>query len=92
MGFGCLSRWGRGHVEGYGLEIGHLLRFSIFAKGDKTEWRASLKAYEFGIFPDLETAVTAVEREVRDEMAFALECWMKFKDSLPAQRRYGRKR
>jgi hypothetical protein len=42
MGWGKWSRWGRGSCEGYGLHIGHLLRFGVTANAERNSWSVSL--------------------------------------------------
>ncbi len=92
MGWGRWSRFGRGSCEGYGLDIGNLLRFSIVANTDRTDWRVSLNAKEIGAYPDFEQAVAAAEREARWQMGLALENWATFEAQPPARRRAGRNR
>ncbi|MGH6951650.1 MAG: hypothetical protein ACREH4_12300 [Vitreimonas sp.] len=77
MGWGRWARLAGGSCDGYGLEIGHLLRFSIVA-GDRTNWRLSLNAREIGAYPDLKSAIAAADAEARTQMTIALEHWTRF--------------
>jgi hypothetical protein len=75
MAWGRWLRWRRGSCEGFGLEIGHLLRFSIVADAGRTIWRLSLNAREIGAYPDFESAIAAAEAEARAKMTLALQFW-----------------
>lgn len=92
MGWGRWSRWGRGSCEGYGLEIGNLLRFSVVANVERTLWRVSLNSRELGLYDDFDAAIAAAEREAQMEMQAALEHWSTFQAEPKVKRRSGRNR
>lgn len=92
MGWGKWSRWGRGSCEGYGLDIGHLLRFSIVANTDRTLWRVSLNAQEIASCASFDEAIAAAESEARRQMSLAIEHWTTFGAQPKAKRRSGRNR
>lgn len=90
------SRWARGACEGYSLELGNLLSFSItrYQQGlDGPEsWGLSLNGNALGSFDAFEAAVERGEKEAR----FLLEpAWADWQDTLakpPAKRGSGRRR
>ncbi|OZB19390.1 MAG: hypothetical protein B7X53_00030 [Hyphomonas sp. 34-62-18] len=92
LSYGRWTRWGRGSCEGYGLEIGMLLRFSVAASPDRTVWRASLNGTDLGSHDSFEAAIARCEREARFAMRDALEHWEIFLAQPPARRRSGRNR
>lgn len=92
MAWGRWSRWGRGSCEGYGLEIGHLLRFSVVGNADRTAWSVSLNAVPLGAYAEFDAAIAAAEAEARTQIGLALEHWATFQAQPKAKRRAGRNR
>jgi hypothetical protein len=74
MGKGEWTRWGRGSAEGYGFDIGDILRYSVTRVraigGDRFEARLNA-AMLVGSFATLDEAKAAVEAHARQEMAKA---------------------
>ena len=84
------SRWGRGSCEGYGLEFGTLLRFSVVRNmGLPESWRADLNAKLLGVFGTFDDAIAHVEREARTEIEQVVADWEAFKEEKPAKRLSG---
>jgi hypothetical protein len=73
------SRFGWGSCEGYGLEIGDMLRCSVVLKpgsgAEPASYLAAINAIERGRYPDREGAMTAIEKEVESRMAGVLRDW-----------------
>jgi hypothetical protein len=74
MGKGKWTRWGRGSAEGYGFEIGDMLRYIVTRVraigGDRYEARLNA-AMLVGSFVTLDEAKAAVEAHARQAMAKA---------------------
>ena len=74
MGKGEWTRWGRGSAEGYGFEIGDMLRYGVTRVraigGDRYEARLN-EAMLIGSFATVDEAKAAVEAHARQEMAKA---------------------
>jgi hypothetical protein len=72
MGQGEWTRWGQGSAEGYGFEIGDLLRYAVIRVraigGDRYGARVNA-AILVGSFATLDEAKAAVEAHSRHEMA-----------------------
>lgn len=92
MGYGKWTRWGQGSCEGYGLEIGDLIRLGVMATPDKTSWQASLNGTSLGRYDTFEAAVARCEDIARSSMKTAGEHWQAFLQQPPARRRAGRQR
>ena len=75
------SRWGWGACEGYGLEIGDILRCSVVKKpsnglNEPASYLATINTHEIGRHPDREAAMRAVERELESCMAKVQHDWI----------------
>ena len=85
------TRWGRGSCEGYGLELGSLLRFGVtrYRAGlDGPEsWGVSLNGKSLGSFETFEAATAHAEREARLLLEPAWEDWQIALAKPPARRR-----
>lgn len=92
MGYGCWSRWGRGSCEGYGLEIGALIRMSVTASPDKKSWRSAVNGTDLGSHDTFEAAIARCEDDARHSMKTALEHWQSFLVQPQVTRRSGRNR
>jgi hypothetical protein len=92
MAWGRWARFGRGLCEGYGLDVGYLLRFSVVASPDRSTWRVSLNAHELGSYSDFDAAIAAAETEARWQMDHVLRDWTNFQTQPKARRRVGRNR
>lgn len=80
MGDGVWTRFGRGSCEGYGLELGSLMRFTALhtpqTASNPNPWTASLNEYDLGKFETFDAAVAKVDHEARIAMGVALEHWV----------------
>lgn len=92
------SRWGRGSCEGYNLEFGWMLRFSIVRHvqglNGPEVWALSLNAKSLGCFPTFEEAVERANQEARYQILPLLDDWNAYQNAPPPKRRIraGRRR
>ena len=91
---GRWTRFGRNGCEGYSLEIGSLLRFSVVKQPvDPEIWKVSLNGYDVGVFDTFERAIDAADKEAKSAMKLAGEHCQTYLAQPPPERRYrGRRR
>ena len=91
---GRWTRFGRNGCEGYSLEIGGLLRFSVVKQPVVPEiWKVSLNGHDVGVFDTFERAIDAADKEAKSAMNLASEHWQTYLAQPPSRRRYrGRRR
>lgn len=92
MGYGIWSRWGQGSCEGYGLQIGDLIRLGVTASPDRTRWQANLNGTSLGDYDTFDAAIARCEEVADRSMKSALEHWQIFQAAPPAMRHTGRQR
>ncbi|MBL8552220.1 MAG: hypothetical protein JNJ73_19685 [Hyphomonadaceae bacterium] len=92
------SRWGRGSCEGYGLELGALLRFGVTRHQMGSEqnelWGVDLNGKSLGRFESFEAATAFAEDHARALLEPAWAEWQIALAKPPARRRIraGRRR
>ena len=92
------SRWGRGSCEGYGLELGELLRFGVTRHqtdgGQGELWGVNLNGKSLGSFENFEAATAFAEKHARSLLEPAWQDWQIALAKPPARRRIraGRRR
>ena len=80
---GQWSRWGRGHCEGYSLEIGNAFRGSVVRYdlvGQPTAWDASINTTALGRYPDRDLAMRRVEQAIENDMGLVLHDWELYRE------------
>ena len=80
MAGGKWSRWGRGSCEGWSLNFGSLIHFSVVRKLDETgrtsHYEATSHARKIDEFPTAGAARNAVEADLELDMKRVLHDWV----------------
>jgi hypothetical protein len=79
---GQWSPWGRGHCDGYSLEIGDAFRGSVVRYdlvGQPTAWDASINTTALGRYLARDLAMGRVEETIKQAMELVLHDWELYK-------------
>lgn len=91
MASGKWSRWGRGSCEGYTLDIGDFINFSLVRKLDSSgatkSYEATCHTRKIDEFPTVEAGKAAIEEQLESGMRSVLHDWEIYQQNKAKRRK-----